>query len=127
MKTRKEREVCFQDHAIDRAVDDQQMTALHILCSNPHVTGDCIRAYLQLVPEAAEQQDSDGVGSEDFGETLNRHGETLNRHGETGNGPDAEDDHFPTTETKRSLSYADAARGTKRYVKIGRASCRERV
>ena len=49
------------------------------------------------------------VGSEDFGETLNR-------HGETGNGPDAEDDHFPTTDTKRSLSYADAARGTKRYV-----------
>jgi len=56
------------------------------------------------------------VGSEDFGETLNRHGETLNRHGETGNGPDAEDEHFPTTEKKRSLSYADAARGTKRYV-----------
>ena len=56
------------------------------------------------------------VGSEDFGETLNRHGETLNRHGETGNGPDAEDDHFPTTQKKRSLSYADAARGTKRYV-----------
>ena len=36
------------------------------------------------------------VGSEDFGETLNRHGETLNRHGETGNGPDADDDHFST-------------------------------
>jgi len=60
--------------------------------------------------------DAHSVGSEDFGETLNRHGETLNRHGETGNGPDAEDEHFPTTETKRSLSYADAARGTKRYV-----------
>ena len=56
------------------------------------------------------------VGSEDFGETLNRHGETLNRHGETGNGPDVDDDHFPTTEKKRSLSYADAARGTKIYV-----------
>jgi len=56
------------------------------------------------------------VGSEDFGETLNRHGETLNRHGETGNGPDADDDHFSTTEKKRSLSYTDAARGTKRYV-----------
>ena len=41
---------------------------------------------------------------------------TLNRHGETGNGPDADDEHFPTTEKKRSLSYADAARGTKRYV-----------
>ena len=37
------------------------MMALHILCANPHVTGDCIRAYLQLVPEAAEQQDSDGM------------------------------------------------------------------
>ena len=49
------------------------------------------------------------VGSEDFGETLNR-------HGETGNGPDADVEHFPTTEKKGSLSYADAARGTKRYV-----------
>jgi len=37
------------------------MTALHILCTNPHVTGDCIRAYLHLAPEAAEQQDSDGM------------------------------------------------------------------
>ena len=50
------------------------------------------------------------VGSEDFGETLNR-------HGETGNGPDADDGHLSTTEKKRSLSYADAARGTKRYVR----------
>ena len=49
------------------------------------------------------------VGSEDFGETLNR-------HGETGNGPDADVEHFPTTEKKGSLSYADVARGTKRYV-----------
>jgi len=47
-------------------VNDQQMTALHILCANPHVTGDCIRAYLQLAPEAAEQQDSDGRGQELF-------------------------------------------------------------
>ena len=45
----------------------------------------------------------------------NDSGQVLIGHG-TGNGPDAEDDHFPTTETKRSLSYADAARGTKRYV-----------
>jgi len=52
--------VCFQEHGIDRAteVDDQQMTALHILCINPHVTGDVIRAYLQLAPEAANQHDS---------------------------------------------------------------------
>jgi hypothetical protein len=50
------------------------------------------------------------VGSEDFGESLNG-------HGETGNGPDADVlEHFPTTEKKGSLSYADAARGTKRYV-----------
>ena len=42
-------------------VNDQQMTAFHILCTNPHGTGDCIRAYLQLAPEAAEQQDSDGM------------------------------------------------------------------
>jgi len=37
------------------------MTALHILCANPHVTADCIRTYLQLAPDAAEQQDSDGM------------------------------------------------------------------
>ena len=42
-------------------VDDQQMMALHIICSNPRVTGDYICAYLQLAPEAAEQQDSDGM------------------------------------------------------------------
>jgi len=42
-------------------VNNQQMMALHILCANPHVTGDCIRAYLQLAPEAAEQQDSGGM------------------------------------------------------------------
>jgi len=54
---------CIRTHGIQRAteVDDQQMTALHILCANPHVTGDCIRAYLELAPEAAEQQDSDGM------------------------------------------------------------------
>ena len=49
------------------------------------------------------------VGSEDFGESLNGHGETKN-------GPDADVEHFPTTEKKESLSYADAARGTKRHV-----------
>ena len=50
-------------HGIERAaeVDDQQMTALHILCVNPHVTGDTIRAYLQLAPEAANQEDSAGM------------------------------------------------------------------
>jgi len=37
------------------------MTALHIICANPHVTSDCIRACLQLASEAAEQQDSDGM------------------------------------------------------------------
>jgi hypothetical protein len=47
------------EHATE--VDDQQMTALHILCANPHVTEDCIRAYLQLTPEAAEQEDDDGM------------------------------------------------------------------
>ena len=48
-------EVCIQRHGIEWAteVDDQQMTALHILCANPHVTGGAIRAYLQLAPEAA--------------------------------------------------------------------------
>jgi len=44
-----------------REVNDQKMMALHILCANPHVTGDCICAYVQLAPEAAEQQDSDGM------------------------------------------------------------------
>ena len=54
---------CIDTHGIERAteVNHQQMTALHILCANPHVTGGCIRTYLQLVPEAAEQQDSDGM------------------------------------------------------------------
>jgi len=54
---------CIDTHGIERAteVNDQQMAALHILCANPHVTGDCIRAYLQLAPEAAQQQDSDGM------------------------------------------------------------------
>ena len=39
---------CIQEHGIERAteIDDQQMTALHIICANPHVTGDCILAYL---------------------------------------------------------------------------------
>ena len=56
-------EVCFQEHGIERAteVDEQQMTALHILCANPHATGDCIRVYLQLAPQAADQEDSDGM------------------------------------------------------------------
>ena len=54
---------CIQEHGIELAteVDGQQMTALHILCANPHVTEDCIRAYLQLAPEAANQEDSEGI------------------------------------------------------------------
>jgi len=54
---------CIHTHGMERAteVDDQQMMALHILCANPHVTGDCIRAYLQLAPGAANQQDSEGM------------------------------------------------------------------
>jgi len=39
------------------------MMSLHILCVNPHVTGVAIRAYLQLAPEAAEQEDSGGMTS----------------------------------------------------------------
>jgi len=56
-------EGCIQEHGIECAteVNDQQMTALHILCANPHVTGDCIRTYLHWALEAAEQQDSDGT------------------------------------------------------------------
>ena len=58
-------EGCFHTHGTERAteVDDQQMTALHILCANPHahVTGDCIRAYLKLAPEAADLEDSEGI------------------------------------------------------------------
>jgi len=56
-------EVCIQKHGIEhtREVDDQQMTALHILCTNPHVTRDAILAYLTLASEAAEQLDSDGM------------------------------------------------------------------
>ena len=56
-------EVCIQQHGIERAteVDDQQMTALHILCANPHVTGDAIHSYLQLALEAAANA-QDGTG-----------------------------------------------------------------
>jgi hypothetical protein len=39
-----------------------------------------------------------GVGSEDFGETLNG-------HGETGNGPDADVGQSSITEKEGSLSY----------------------
>jgi len=56
-------EVCFQEHGIERAteVDNQHVTALHILCANPHVTGDAICSYLQLAPEVANAQDSYGM------------------------------------------------------------------
>ena len=57
-------EGCIQEHGIERGatdIDDRQMMALHILCVNPHVTGDCIRSYLQLAPEAANQEDSEGM------------------------------------------------------------------
>jgi len=40
---------------------EHEMVALHILCANPHVTGDCIRTYLQLAPEAADREDSEGM------------------------------------------------------------------
>ena len=54
---------CIHTHGIRRTmeIDYEQMTALHILCANPHVTGDCIHTYLQLAPEAANQQDSKGM------------------------------------------------------------------
>ena len=54
---------CIQTHGTELTtkVDDHQKTALHIICANPHVTEDCIRAYLQLGPEAANQEDSDGM------------------------------------------------------------------
>jgi len=49
-------------HGIERATEvDDQHTALHILCANPHVTGDVIRTYLQLAPEAADQENSEGM------------------------------------------------------------------
>ena len=50
-------------HGIERAmeIDEYQMTALHILCANPHVTRDAIRAYLHLAPGAANQEDSEGM------------------------------------------------------------------
>ena len=56
-------DVCFEEHGIELAtkVDNQHMTALHILCANPHVTGDCIRAYLTLASEAANVQDNTGM------------------------------------------------------------------
>jgi len=47
-------------------IDEEQMTALHILCANPHVTGDAIHTYLKLAAEAAEQQDSNGMTPFDY-------------------------------------------------------------
>jgi len=54
---------CIATHGIECAteVNNQRITALHILCANPHATADCIRTYLQLAPEAAEQEDSEGM------------------------------------------------------------------
>jgi len=54
---------CIHTHGIELTteVDDEEMLALHILCANPHVTEDCIRTYLQLAPEAANQEDSEGM------------------------------------------------------------------
>ena len=54
---------CFEEHGIELAteVDDQQLTVLRILCANPHITGDGIRAYLTLASEAANEQDSTGT------------------------------------------------------------------
>ena len=56
-------EACIHERGIECAteVDEYQMTALHILCANPHVTGDTIRSYLQLAPEAAANA-QDGTG-----------------------------------------------------------------
>ena len=44
---------CIQEDG--RRTHDQQMTALRILCVNPHV----ISAYLRLAREAADVEDSD--------------------------------------------------------------------
>ena len=54
-------ECCVQERGIERAteVDDQQMTVLHTLCANPHVTGDATRTYLQPAPEAAANAQDD--------------------------------------------------------------------
>jgi len=41
--------------------DEQEMPAFHILCANPHITGDAIRTYLQLVPDTAIIKDSTGM------------------------------------------------------------------
>ena len=56
-------EGCIQEHGIESAseVDDEQMTALHILCANPHVTGDVVRAYLTPAAEAANVPDGTGM------------------------------------------------------------------
>jgi len=53
----------IQVHGIECAtkIDEHQMSALHILCANPHVTGDAIRAYLSLAPEAINEQDLHGM------------------------------------------------------------------
>ena len=57
--TPQEMEVCIRKHGIEHTsygveVDDQHTTALRILCTNPHGTGDAIRVYLTLASEAAD-------------------------------------------------------------------------
>jgi len=56
-------EACIHERGIECATetDEYPMTALHILCANPHVTGDAIHSYLQLSPEAAANA-QDGTG-----------------------------------------------------------------
>ena len=92
------------------------MLHLYPIKWNIKVTNEIMSLLIPTKPDFIPNQNvhkaiaiPNDVGSEDFGESLNG-------HGETGNGPDADVEHFPTMEKKGSLSYADAARGTKRYV-----------
>jgi len=53
-------EGCFQEHDFELSmeIDDQQMSALHILCANPFLgTGDAIHAYLTSAPGASNVND----------------------------------------------------------------------
>ena len=81
------------------------------LLSSWTITSSCRFLLLPItVRNTKSTRQMTAVGSEDSGETLNRHGETRN-------GPDA-NDLSSTTEKKDSRSYATVVRGTKRFVRF---------
>ncbi len=68
-------------------------------------------AHISTVLETPSATVQERVESEDFGETIIG-------HGQTGNGPDTDVGVSFTTKKKDLRSYANVARGTKRFVRL---------